>query len=153
MGEPKVDQALDAALVATADALRDAPPADAGAKLGEALATYRGASDALAAQLNRSGSTLPADPTRTTLSKRSHASPMPDPSLPAPSSPVDEAPLCEAPGCEVRLTAVQVAKGAHACSASCRARAFRARRRALVLGRLDALATELATLRAEVERW
>jgi hypothetical protein len=78
---------------------------------------------------------------------------MADPAQPLPSSPPEGAPVCEAPGCSRALTTVQVQKGAHACSPPCRAKAHRARRRALVLGRLDALAVELATLRAEVERW
>jgi hypothetical protein len=51
------------------------------------------------------------------------------------------------------LTAAQVAKRARACSGPCRARAHRGRRRAAVLARIDALAGELAALRAEVSRW
>jgi len=71
---------------------------------------------------------------------------------PPPASP----PVCEAPGCGRGLTAAQVARGAKACSAPCRARAHRARRtaaviaRAVVIARLDALAVEVAALRAEV---
>ena len=67
-----------------------------------------------------------------------------------------DAPLCEAPGCGRGLTPAQVARGAKACGAPCRARAHRARRtaaviaRAVVIARLDALALEVAALRAEV---
>ena len=43
--EENVDNALAGALVATADVLRDAPPADAARTLDEALDAYRDASD------------------------------------------------------------------------------------------------------------
>jgi hypothetical protein len=83
-------------------------------------------------------------------------------------SPVAAA-VCEAPGCGRALSPAQLARGARACSAACRARAHRARREALreanlresvrrerraaVLGTIDRMAGELARLRAEVEAW
>jgi hypothetical protein len=57
---------------------------------------------------------------------------------------------CEACGCPLSTT--QVARGARSCSAACRAAGTRARRRAALLARIDALAGELAALRAEVGR-
>lgn len=75
-----------------------------------------------------------------------------DPHPADPAGTAAETPVCEAPGCGRALTDAQVAKGARACSPACRARAHRARRRGALLTRLDALAAELARLRAEVER-
>jgi hypothetical protein len=79
------------------------------------------------------------------------------------------APVCEAPGCGRALSPAQLARGARACSAACRARAHRARREALreanlresvrrerrtaVLGALDRIGAEVVRLRAEVEHW
>ncbi len=74
------------------------------------------------------------------------------PPLVAPQAPATVEALCGA-GCGAALTARQIAKGARHCSPGCRVRVHRAKRKAAVLGRLDALAGELARLRADVERW
>jgi predicted nucleic acid-binding Zn ribbon protein len=70
-----------------------------------------------------------------------------------PLDPTDTAagtPLCEAPGCDRRLTPVQVRKDARACSAACRARAYRERRRQARLAEIDAAVKVLLELRAEI---
>ena len=59
--------------------------------------------------------------------------------------------LCEACGGE--LSEAQVARGARSCSAPCRARTSRARRKRATLARLDALMGELAALRVQIEHW
>lgn len=69
-----------------------------------------------------------------------------------PQAPPVQGPPCEA-GCGATLTARQQARKARCCSAACRVRAHRAKRKAEVLGHLDALAGEVARIRREVERW
>jgi hypothetical protein len=61
-------------------------------------------------------------------------------------------PVCEAPGCDRRLTPDQVQRDARACSAACRARAYRERRRQLRLAEIDAAVKVLLELRAEIKR-
>jgi hypothetical protein len=75
-----------------------------------------------------------------------------------PSATPADAPLCEA-GCGRPLSAAQLAKGAKACSAPCRAKAHREGRRARRLAEVDAsirgLETALEVLRqhrAEIAR-
>lgn len=57
--------------------------------------------------------------------------------------------VCEAPGCGRRLTATQVARGAKTCSAPCRARAHRERKRARRLAEIDAAVKTLLDLRRD----
>lgn len=61
-------------------------------------------------------------------------------------------PVCEAPGCDRRLTPVQVARDARACSAACRAKAYRERRRQVRLAEVDAAIRVLQELRQEIAR-
>ena len=73
----------------------------------------------------------------------------------APTLPTDSpvaAPVCEAAGCDNVLTPPQVARGARACSASCRARAHRQGRKARRLAEIDAAVKTLLDLRAEIAR-
>ena len=79
------------------------------------------------------------------------APPSPDAPAPAPyPEAVQGAPACEA--CGGPLTVVQVAKGAHACSPACRARAHRAARKARRLAEVDAAIKVLVELRGEIAR-
>ena len=63
-----------------------------------------------------------------------------------------DAPLCEAPGCDRVLTPAQIARGAKACGAPCRARAHRERKRARRLAEIDTAVRTLLDLRAEIAR-
>jgi hypothetical protein len=62
------------------------------------------------------------------------------------------APVCEAVACGRALTPAQLARGARACSASCRARAHREGRKARRLAEIDQALRVLLDLRAEIER-
>lgn len=68
------------------------------------------------------------------------------------SPPPTPAPVCEAPGCGRVVTPAQVARGAKACSAACRARAHREHKRARRLAEIDAAVRTLLDLRAEIAR-
>lgn len=61
-------------------------------------------------------------------------------------------PLCEAPGCDRHLTPSQLQKGARVCSAACRAKAYRERRRQVRLAEVDAAIRVLQELRQEIAR-
>ncbi len=69
-----------------------------------------------------------------------------------PSDTAAGTPVCEAAGCGRRLTPVQVQRDARACSAACRARAYRERRRQLRLAEVDAAIRVLQELRQEIAR-
>ncbi len=61
-------------------------------------------------------------------------------------------PVCEAAGCGRPLTPAQVARDARACSAACRARLFRERRKRARLADVDAAIRVLQELRQEIAR-
>jgi hypothetical protein len=68
-----------------------------------------------------------------------------------PQVPATREPLCGA-GCGTALSSRQIARGAKVCSAGCRVRAHRERRKQARLAEIDAAIRTLQALRAEVAR-